>query len=65
MEKFPGLVVLPGGSAPGIIYMGDMERDPLFNFLSEYAHTPSPTASPVAPKRHESTGTFSFTIGTD
>jgi len=62
VEKFPGLVVLPGGSVPGIVYTGDMERDPLFNFLSENAQTPSPTASPVVPKRHESTGRFSPTI---
>lgn len=56
VEKFPSLVVLPGGSAPVIVYTGDMERDPLFKFLSEYVPQPSTTASPVASKRHESTG---------
>jgi protein disulfide-isomerase A6 len=56
VEKYPNLVVLPGGSAPGIVYTGDMERDPLYKFLSEYAPPPKATASPVTSKRQESIG---------
>ena len=56
VEKYPSLVVLPGGSAPGIVYTGDMERDPLYKFLSEYSPPSSAPASPVASKRQGSTG---------
>ena len=59
IDTYPTLILLPGGSAPGIVYKGDMKRDPMFQFLSEYAATisPSATSSPtLRPKRQEPTG---------
>ena len=56
VENFPSLIVLPGGPAKGIVYSGKLERDPMYEFLSEYASTSSPSATPVAPKRQESAG---------
>jgi protein disulfide-isomerase A6 len=58
VQNFPSLVVLSGGSAPGIVYTGNLERNPMYQFLSEYAPTSSPTASPTPSKRQESTGIF-------
>jgi protein disulfide-isomerase A6 len=37
VDKYPTLVMLPGGSAPGVVYSGPTERDPIYKFLSEYA----------------------------
>jgi len=37
VDKYPTLVVLPGGSAPGVVYSGPTERDPMYKFLSEFA----------------------------
>jgi len=37
VDKYPTLVMLPGGSAPGVEYSGPTERDPMYKFLSEYA----------------------------
>jgi len=37
VDKYPTLVMLPGGSAPGVVYSGPTERDPMSKFLSEYA----------------------------
>jgi protein disulfide-isomerase A6 len=45
VDTFPKLVVLPGGSAPGVVYDGAMKRDPMFQFLSEYA--PEQPAEPT------------------
>jgi protein disulfide-isomerase A6 len=47
VDKYPTLVVLPGGSAPGIVYSGAMEPDPLNKFLSEYAPVANAEESPV------------------
>lgn len=60
VEKFPSLVVLPGSEAPGVVYTGNMERDPMFQFLSDYlpvAPVASPSASPTL-KPKESAGMF-------
>jgi protein disulfide-isomerase A6 len=46
VEKFPLLVVLPGGSTPGIVYSGKLERDPMYEFLLQYVtDPPKPSAS--------------------
>src|SRR5271154_4651497 len=47
VDKYPTVVVLPGGSAPGIVYSGAMEPDPLKKFLSE--HAPPPKAAEESP----------------
>ena len=46
IDKYPTLVVLPGGSAQGIVYSGAMERDPIYRFLSEYAPAEKPEETP-------------------
>jgi protein disulfide-isomerase A6 len=56
VDTFPTLVVLPGGSAPGIVYTGKMERDSMYEFLSKYARAPkqqepTPEEAPVKPKQ--------------
>jgi protein disulfide-isomerase A6 len=61
VEKFPSMVILPGGDAPGIVYSGPMERDPMYQFLSEYAPVASPpvespSASPVFSKHQDPAG---------
>jgi protein disulfide-isomerase A6 len=48
VDTFPGLVVLPGGSAPGVVYAGKLERDSMFEFLSEHVTKPKPSASASA-----------------
>jgi protein disulfide-isomerase A6 len=45
VDTFPSLVVLPGGSAPGVVYSGKLERDLMYEFLSEYITKPKPSAS--------------------
>jgi len=47
VEKYPTLLVLPGGSTPGIVYSGPMERDPMYKFLSEYAPVAKVEETPV------------------
>jgi len=56
VEKYPTWIVLPGGKAPGVVYTGEMKRDPMYKFLSEYAPEAAPASSTHpdhAPKRHE------------
>jgi protein disulfide-isomerase A6 len=37
IDKFPTLVVLPGGNTPGVVYEGELTPQPLLQFLSTYA----------------------------
>jgi protein disulfide-isomerase A6 len=37
VDKFPTLLVLPGGSTPGIVYSSELKRNPMYEFLAEYA----------------------------
>ncbi|EWC46325.1 hypothetical protein DRE_04496 [Drechslerella stenobrocha 248] len=37
IEKFPTLLVLPGGTAEGVIHEGDMKKEHMFDFLSRFA----------------------------
>ena len=48
VDKFPSLVLLPGGSAPGVVYSGAMEPDPMYQFLSE--HVPIAKAEEIPVK---------------
>ncbi|AEO70621.1 99b03359-5192-49e0-a2d2-3a6a3689979b [Thermothielavioides terrestris] len=41
IDKFPSLVLLPGGDAPGIVYDGEMKKDAIVKFLSQ-AGQPNP-----------------------
>lgn len=41
IEKFPTLVLLPGGDAPAIVYDGDLKKEALVKFLSQ-AGSPNP-----------------------
>ena len=59
VQKFPTLVLLPGGLAPGVVYSGEMKRDPMHKFLSEYATeiAPASNSQPAhTPKRSEAPG---------
>ena len=56
VEQFPTLIILPGGSASGIVYTGELERDPMFQFLSQFVPVASPAESPVKSKPKEATG---------
>ncbi|KAK0656962.1 hypothetical protein B0T16DRAFT_488182 [Cercophora newfieldiana] len=49
VEKFPTLVLLPGGDAPGIVYDGEIKKDAMVKFLSQ-AGTPNPDPAPVKTK---------------
>jgi|SRR5579862_5208331 len=50
VQKFPTLILLPGGSAPGIVYSGEMKPERLLEFLADRAPEPTPDAPPVKPK---------------
>lgn len=41
IEKFPTLVLLPGGDKDGIVFDGTLKKDPIVEFLSQAA-TPNP-----------------------
>ena len=62
VDKYPTLVVLPGGSAPGIVYSGAMERDPIYKFLSEYVRVAKdeepPMKEPPVKQKQEPLGTY-------
>ena len=53
MDKFPTLVLLPGGSAVGVVYPGKLERDSMFQFLSRFASTKGSNDEPLEPKPKE------------
>ena len=50
IDKFPTLVVLPGGSTPGIVYSGELKRNPMYEFLGGHAPIPSPDTPPAEQK---------------
>ncbi|KAL2168901.1 hypothetical protein VTG60DRAFT_6736 [Thermothelomyces hinnuleus] len=45
IEKFPTLVLLPGGDAPHIVYDGEMKKEAMVQFLSQ-AGQPNPESPP-------------------
>ncbi|KUI70408.1 hypothetical protein VM1G_06424 [Cytospora mali] len=54
IEKFPALVLLPGGDKDGIVYDGELKKDALVQFLS-LAGSPNPDPAPKKPKTRSST----------
>jgi len=56
VDKFPTLVVLPGGSAEGIVYSGEMKPEPLLKFLALFAPE---TPVEVPPTKQKSQGSDS------
>lgn len=51
IEKFPTLVLLPGGDAPGIVYDGEQKKDAIVKFLSQ-ARQPNPDSPPPKAKKN-------------
>lgn len=49
IEKFPTLVLLPGGDQDGIVYDGDLKKDAIVQFLSQ-AGPPNPDPAPKKEK---------------
>lgn len=49
VEKFPTLVLLPGGDKPGIVYDGEIKKDAMVKFLSQ-AGSPNPDPAPAKGK---------------
>jgi protein disulfide-isomerase A6 len=56
VEKFPTLIVLPGGLAAGIVYNGEMKPEPLLKFLSEFTAADEPKSDPTKPKSQDTEG---------
>lgn len=47
ISKFPTFILLPGGDREGLIYDGEMKKNPLVSFLSQVAE---PNPDPAPPK---------------
>ena len=61
VQRSPTLVILPGGLVPGVVYSGEMKRDPMYKFLSEYATEIAPASHSQlvhASKKSEAPGTL-------
>lgn len=54
IEKFPTLVLLPGGDKDAIIYDGDLKKEPMVQFLSQ-AGSPNPDPAPKKEKAKSKT----------
>lgn len=50
IDKFPTLLLLPGGDTPGIVYDGEMKKEAIVKFLSQ-AGEPNPESPPKAGKK--------------
>lgn len=46
IEKYPTLVLLPGGDKEAVVYEGEMKKEPIVKFLSQ-AGEPNPDPAPV------------------
>ncbi|OAX81927.1 protein disulfide-isomerase domain [Emergomyces africanus] len=55
IEKFPTLVLLPGGTKDAIPYDGEMKKQPISKFLSQVAD-PNPDPAPSQPKKSKKSG---------
>ncbi|KAF2096633.1 thioredoxin-domain-containing protein [Rhizodiscina lignyota] len=49
ITKYPTLVLLPGGDKDGILYDGEMKKEPMTSFLSQVA-SPNPDPAPAKAK---------------
>lgn len=54
IEKFPTLVLLPGGDAPHIVYDGEIKKEAMVQFLSQ-AGQPNPDSLPKSDKKESKT----------
>ncbi|KAK0754346.1 hypothetical protein B0T18DRAFT_477443 [Schizothecium vesticola] len=52
VKKFPTLILLPGGDAPGVVYDGEIKKDAMVKFLSQ-AGEPNPDPAPAKGKTKE------------
>ena len=52
VDKFPSLVLLPGGDAEPAVYHGELKKEPMSEFLSQ-AGPPNPDPAPEAPKKEK------------
>jgi len=52
VTKYPTLVLLPGGDAPGIVYDGEIKKEAMVKFLSQ-AGEPNPDSAPLKTKKEE------------
>lgn len=53
IDKYPTIVVLPGGDKEGVVYDGKVAKDDLFEFFKQIAppaKEPEPSAKPAAKK---------------
>ncbi|KAI9866624.1 MAG: hypothetical protein M1813_001176 [Trichoglossum hirsutum] len=53
--KFPTLVLLPGGNKNGLVYNGELKKEPIVAFLSQVA-APNPDPPAPAPKKPKKEG---------
>ncbi|KAF3933940.1 hypothetical protein ABW19_dt0206549 [Dactylella cylindrospora] len=53
IEKYPTLVVLPGGTKEGVVYDGGMKKDQMHKFLSGFAEPTEGKAAPKAEKKEK------------
>lgn len=49
VEKFPTLLLLPGGEKEPVVYDGELKKEPIVKFLSQVA-TPNPDPAPAKAK---------------
>ncbi|KAK1829955.1 protein disulfide-isomerase MPD1 [Podospora conica] len=52
VKKFPTLILLPGGDAPGVVYDGEIKKDAMVKFLSQVGG-PNPDPAPAKGKAKE------------
>lgn len=52
IQKFPTLVLLPGGDKDGVVYDGDLKKDAMVKFLSQ-AGSPNPDPAPKKDKKEK------------
>ncbi|KAH0556149.1 hypothetical protein GP486_005921 [Trichoglossum hirsutum] len=55
IAKFPTLVLLPGGDKDGLVYDGELKKEPIVAFLSQVA-APNPDPPAPAPKKPKKEG---------
>ncbi|KAL1843851.1 hypothetical protein VTJ49DRAFT_7202 [Mycothermus thermophilus] len=53
IDKFPTLILLPGGDAPHVVYDGEIKKEPIVKFLSQ-AGQPNPVSPPPKEKKSKS-----------
>lgn len=64
IEKFPTLILLPGGDKDGIVYDGELKKPAMVTFLSQVA-APNPVSASPKPKTKSSKPKKPATTATD